>query len=145
MVYVPFLAGQLLTAELLNERLVEETMAWTAIDDIGNFATNYSAHANTPMLRKIRLLGQERWEYKGRISIVAGSLTANVDHTIFTFDPGYRPTAEHGWSVCSASSDFFPVRLTLQVAGTLKAGVPTEAGNNANAILLDGMYIDAPI
>lgn len=145
MAYVPFLAGQKLTADLLNSVLVQELMPWTAFDDIGNFVTGFTAHSNTPMMRKISFLGQERWEYKGRISIAAGTLAANVDTNAFTFDAAYWPTFEHGWSPCSASSDFFPVRMTLQTNGQLRAGVPTEAGSNANAILLDGIYINEPI
>ncbi|MFI2367310.1 hypothetical protein [Streptomyces sp. NPDC018833] len=145
MAYTPFYSGQDATADLLGTQLIEELMEWTSFANLGTFASGFTAGSNTPMLRKIQMLGQERWEYKGRISITAGTLVANTDTTVFTFDAGYRPTVEHGWAVCSASSDFFPIRMTLQTNGQIRAGVPTEAGNNANALLLDGVYIDEPI
>ncbi|MGW8762375.1 hypothetical protein ACWGN5_07730 [Streptomyces sp. NPDC055815] len=145
MVYTPFLAGEILTAGKLNSRLVEEIMEWTPITSLGTFSAGFSAATLTPRMRKIRVLGQERWEYEGRISVTAGTLVANLNTTVFTFDVGYRPAFEHGWQLTGGATGFFGVRCTLQPSGLLQAGVPTGAGNGTNGILLDGLFIDAPL
>ncbi|MFF8839571.1 hypothetical protein [Streptomyces sp. NPDC015130] len=144
-VYVPFQAGETATAGKLNSRLVEEIMEWTPLTSIGAFAGGFSAATLTPMMRKIRFLGQERWEYKGRISVVAGTIVANVNTTAFTFAVGYRPTFEHGWQLAGGTTGFYGVRTTISSGGLLQFGVPTAAGNNTNGVLLDGLHIDAPI
>ncbi|MFF3843484.1 hypothetical protein [Streptomyces sp. NPDC001930] len=148
MVYTPFAAGELLTAGKLNSRIIEELMEWTPFTDIGTFSAGFSAATLTPRMRKVRILGQERWEYQGRVSVVAGTLVANVNTTIFTFNGGtpiYRPTFEHGFQKAGGATAFYGVRMTLQPSGQLQVGVPTAAGNNTNGILLDACYIDAPI
>lgn len=144
-VYTPFLAGEELTATKLNARLVQELMEWTPITSLGSFSAGFSAAALTPMMRKISFLGAERWEYKGRISVVAGTIVANVNTTCFTFNVGYRPTTEHGWQLAGGTTGFYGIRTTIQTSGALQVGVPTAAGNNCNGILLDGYHIDAPI
>ncbi|RSS51363.1 hypothetical protein [Streptomyces sp. WAC01280] len=144
-VYTPFLAGEELTAGKLNSRLIEETMEWTPFTSIGSFASGFSAATLTPMMRKIRMLGQERWEYKGRITVTPTNLPANTNTVVFTFNPGFRPTFEHGMQKVGGTTLFYGVRLTLQPNGQLQAGLPTAAGSNANGILLDTCYIDAPI
>ncbi|XUM01219.1 hypothetical protein ACQ86F_31565 [Streptomyces venezuelae ATCC 10712] len=148
MVYAPFAAGEIITAGKLGSRLIEEVMEWTAWTDIGSFAAGFSAATLTPMMRKVRILGQERWEYKGRIAVTAGSLVANTNTTIFTFNGGtpvYRPAFEHGFQKAGGTTLFYGVRFTLQPTGQVQVGVPTAAGNNANGIMLDGLFIDAPI
>ncbi|MFG2900984.1 hypothetical protein ACGFZH_28345 [Streptomyces zaomyceticus] len=145
MVYTPFAAGETLTAGKLNSRLIEELMEWTPFTDIGTFSAGFSAATLTPMMRKIRLLGQERWEYKGRITVVAATIAANVNTTAFTFNTGYRPTTEHGFQKAGGTTGFYGVRMTLQTSGQLQVGLPTGAGNNTNGIMLDTCYIDAPI
>ncbi|MGW1119249.1 hypothetical protein ACWD5B_19410 [Streptomyces tanashiensis] len=144
-VYVPFLAGEELTSGKLNTRLVQEIMEWTPLTSVGAFTAGFSAATLTPMIRKLLFLGAERWEYKGRISVVAGTLVANVNTTCFTFNVGYRPTSEHGWQLAGGATNFYGVRTTIQPSGALQVGVPTAAGNNCNGILLDGLHIDAPI
>ncbi|MFC8276246.1 hypothetical protein ACFUJR_27695 [Streptomyces sp. NPDC057271] len=144
MVYVPFTAGQKATADLLTTQLIEEIMPWTLWSSIGSFATNFSANVgNPPMMRKVRILGVERWEYTGRIQVA--TLTANVDTLAFTFNTGYRPVAEQGWPLLGAASAFYSVRTTLQTSGQLRVGVPTAAGAGTNAIILNGAYIDDPL
>ncbi|MFJ6578364.1 hypothetical protein ACIQMY_20635 [Streptomyces sp. NPDC091368] len=145
MVYTPFAAGEIITAGKLASRLIEEVMEWTAFTDIGSFTAGFSAATLTPMMRKIRVMGQERWEYKGRIAVVAGTIVANVNATAFNFNTGYRPAFEHGWQLVGAVTGFYGVRTAIQPTGALQVGVPTAAGNNANGILLDGLHIDAPI
>ncbi|MEV4936352.1 hypothetical protein [Streptomyces zaomyceticus] len=145
MVYVPFTAGEYPTADKLNSRLIQELMEWTPFTTIGSFATGFSAATLTPMMRKIRVLGADRWEYKGRITVVAGTIVANVNTTCFTFNVGYRPTTEHGWQLAGGTTGFYGIRTTISTGGLLQVGVPTAAGNNCNGILLDGLHIDAPI
>ncbi|MFE6816854.1 hypothetical protein [Streptomyces sp. NPDC057677] len=145
MPYIPFLAGELLTAGKLNSRLFEEVMEWTPLTTLGSFTAGFSAATLTPMLRKLRVLGQDRWELKGRISVVAGTLVANVNTTAFNFSAGHRPTFEHGWQLAGGTTGFYGVRTTTQPSGALQFGVPTAAGNNTNGILLDGLFIDGPI
>ncbi|WP_406336652.1 hypothetical protein OG814_33375 [Streptomyces zaomyceticus] len=145
MVYVPFTAGEYPTADKLNSRLVQEIMEWTPFTTIGSFSAGFSAATLTPMMRKIRFLGADRWEYKGRISVVAGTIVANVNTTAFTFAAGYRPTTEHGWQLAGGTTGFYGIRTTISTGGLLQVGVPTAAGNNCNGILLDGLHIDAPI
>ncbi|MFE2556679.1 hypothetical protein ACFXGT_11675 [Streptomyces sp. NPDC059352] len=143
--YTPFLAGEIITAGKLNSRLVEEIMEWTPLSDIGTYAGGFSAGTLTPRMRKIRLLGQERWEYEGRMNVTAGTITANTNTLAFTFNVGYRPSFEHGWQLTGASSAFYSVRATISTAGLLQVGVPTAAGNGVNGIMLDGLFIDAPV
>ncbi|MFC8012198.1 hypothetical protein [Streptomyces cinereoruber] len=145
MPYVPFLAGEILTAGKLNARLVEEVMEWTPLTAIGSFASGFSAASYTPRMRKVRILGQERWEYEGRISVVSGTIVANINTTAYTFNVGYRPTFEHGWQLTGGSTAFFGIRATISTGGLLQVGLPTGAGNTTNGILLDGLFIDAPI
>ncbi|MDT9688201.1 hypothetical protein Q5762_07495 [Streptomyces sp. P9(2023)] len=144
MVYTPFLAGETVTAGKLNTRLVEEVMEWTPFASIGSFATNFTASgSDAPRMRKVRIMGEERWEYEGRIQVAA--LAVNTDTLAFTFNTGYRPAFEKGWPLVGAASAFYSVRCTLQTSGQLRVGVPTAAGASTNAILLNGMYIDNPV
>ncbi|MFF9910612.1 hypothetical protein [Streptomyces sp. NPDC013457] len=144
MPYVPFFAGETVTAGKLNSRLIEEVMEWTPWASIGSFATNFTANSgNPPMMRKIKVLGVERWEYTGRIQVAA--LTANTDTLAFTFNANYRPVAERGWPNVGAVSAFYSVRVTLQTTGQVRVGVPTAAGAGTNAIILDGLCIDDPL
>lgn len=143
MTYVPFLAGRELTADLLNTRLLEVIMDWTPIDDIGNFSASFSASGDVPRMRKVRVLGVERWEFAGRVTVAA--LTANTTTLMFTFDVGYRPATEHGWPMVGSNTGFYSVRGTISSAGLWNVGVPTAAGNSCSAIFLDGCYIDNPL
>lgn len=143
MAYVPFLAGWELTADRLNTRLIQEVMEWTPIDDIGNFAVNFSASTDVPRMRKINILGVERWEFAGRVTV--SSLTANTTTLMFTFDVGYRPATEHGWPMCGSNTGFYSVRGTISSSGLWNVGVPTAAGASTSAIFLDGVYIDNPL
>lgn len=145
MPYVPFLAGRELTADLLNTRLIEEVMGWTPIDDIGNYAAGFSAGGDTPRMRKVKILGVERWEYAGRINCVAGTIVANVNTTVFTFDVGFRPTTERGWPLIGSNTLFYNLRNTISSAGVWQAGLPTAAGNNCTGIYLEGAYIENPL
>ncbi|WP_432063341.1 hypothetical protein [Streptomyces sp. S1] len=145
MPYTPFLAGEILTPGKLNSRLIEETMEWTPLTAIGAFASGFSPASYTPRMRKLRLLGQERWEYEGRISVASGTIVANVNTTAFTFIVGYRPAFEHGWQVSGGSTGFYGIRATISTGGLLQVGLPSGAGNTTNGILLDGLFIDAPI
>jgi hypothetical protein len=145
MVYTPFFAGEVLTALKANTRLIEEVMEWTPFTSIGAFASGFSAASYTPRMRKLRILGQERWEYEGRITVTAGSLPANANTTCYTFNTGYRPAFEHGWQISGGSTLFYGVRCTISTGGLLQVGVPTAAGATANGLLLDGLFIDAPI
>ncbi|MFG3493010.1 hypothetical protein [Streptomyces sp. NPDC047972] len=150
--YVPFNAGENLNADKLNSRLVQEIMEWTPFTSIGSFSAGFSAATHTPMMRKIKLLGQERWEYKGRITVANGTIPANSNTTGFTFASTtsggvflYRPTYEHGWSLVGGSTGFYSLRCTLSTGGLLQFGLPTGAPSTTSGILLDGCYIDAPI
>ncbi len=143
--YTPFLAGEILTAGKINSRLVEEIMEWTPIADIGTFSAGFSAASYTPRMRKLRFLGAERWEYEGRITVVAATITPNTNVTAFTFNVGYRPSFEHGWQVTGGATGFYGVRCTISSGGLLQVGVPTAAPNTTTGILLDGLFIDAPI
>lgn len=145
MVYVPFLAGRELTADLLNTRLVEVIMDWTPIDDIGNYAAGFSAGGDTPRMRKISVLGVERWEFAGRVNVVATTITANVNTTMFTFDVGYRPTTERGWPLIGSNTLFYNFRTTISSAGLWQVGLPTAAGNNATGVYLEGIYMENPL
>ncbi|AMS01578.1 MULTISPECIES: hypothetical protein [Streptomyces] len=145
MVYTPTFAGETLTAAKFNSLLIEETMPWTDFAAIGSFASGFSAASYTPRMRKLRILGQERWEYEGRLAVTSGTIVANVNTTAFTFNVGFRPAFEHGWQVTGGSTGFFGVRAAISTGGLLQVGVPTGAGNTTNGVLLDGLFIDAPI
>lgn len=141
--YVPFLAGRELTADLLNTRLIEEIMEWTPLDDVGNFSAGFTAASDTPRMRKVRILGVERWEYAGRVNIAA--LTANTDTLMFTFDVGFRPVTQHVFPLGGANTLFYTIRGSLPSSGGWTVGVPTAAGNGTSAVFLDGLYIDNPL
>ncbi|MER8233465.1 hypothetical protein [Streptomyces sp. NPDC094049] len=145
MVYTPFVAGEILTPGKLASRLIEEVMEWTPLSEIGVFSAGFSPATLAPRMRKIRVMGQERWEYEGRITVAAGSLPANSNVTAYTFNTGYRPAFEHGWQLAGGTTLFYGIRTTLQPSGAIQVGVPTAAGANGNGILLDGLHIDAPI
>jgi hypothetical protein len=145
-VYAPFLAGMKITASRLNSLLIEETMAWTDLDDIGNFATNFSAAASKPpRMRKLMVMGTEVWEFEGRITVSGSALPANTTTTMFTFDSGYRVTVEHEFATGGSSSDHFPVRLGFMASGTLTASVPTEAAGGTTTVWIDGARITNPV
>ncbi|MFF6836035.1 hypothetical protein ACFY84_30020 [Streptomyces sp. NPDC012438] len=143
--YVPFLAGEILTAAKLNSRLMEETMEWTPLSSLGTFATGFSAAPYTPSMRKLRVLGRERWEWMGRITVVSGTIVANTNTTGFTFNAPHRPTFEHGWQLTGGSTGLHGIRATISPGGLFQFGLPTGAGNTTNSILLDGLYADAPL
>lgn len=142
MPYVPFLSGQKMTALLLNTRIIEEIMEWTALDTIGSFAGIASPGAVTPMMRKLRVMGEEVWEFKGRINISA--LTAATTTSLITMNTGYRVSAEHGFSVYGAGTAHYPVRLGFMTSGTITASVPTAAGAGTSAVWLDGVIVIDP-
>lgn len=144
MVYVPFLAGRELTADLLNTRLIEVVMDWTPIDDVGNYNTGFTASGDTPRMRKLKIMGVERWEFAGRVTI-SPSLTANVNTLMFTFDVGYRPSSEKGFPIIGSNTLFYNLRSTISSAGLWQVGIPTAAGNNCSAVYFDSLYIDNPL
>lgn len=143
MVYLPFLAGELLTADKLNTRIIEETMAWTAIDDIGTFSANGSASSQVPRMRKLMVMDTEVWQFEGKIATTG--ITANTTTTLFTFDAGYRPAAEEGWSAYAAGTAHYSARLGLTSAGLLTVSVPTAAGNAMTFVWLTGKFITNPV
>lgn len=145
MVYIPALAGETLTADLFNTRIVQETMAWTPFSSIGTFATGFSAGTLTPRMRKLMVAGTEVWEYEGWISVTSGTLTAATTKTAFTFNTGYRPDFEHEYATGGASSAHFPIRLGFMASGALTASVPTNGGSGTTVIWLSGVQITNPV
>lgn len=143
MAYTPVLAGQRVTAELLNTAIVEETMAWTDLSAIGAFGGVFSAGIPVPRMRKIVNAGTVEWHFEGRIN--ASSFAANAGHTAFTFNTGYRVAAEVGVEVYGAGSSYNPIRLGFMTNGTLIAGVPTAGGSGTSAIWLTGVRITNPL
>lgn len=144
-VYTPFLAGQILTAGKLNSALIEELMEWTPWTTVGSFSSGFSAAPLTPMIRKVRVLGAERWEYKGRIAVVSTTISANTNVTAFTFNAGYRPAFEHGFQLAGGSTGFYGIRVTVSPAGLFQVGLPAAGPNTTSGILLDGLHVDAPV
>lgn len=143
MAYVPFLAGQKLTAQLANTRIVEEVMAWTALDDIGNFASGFAAHGSLPpQMRILRVMGTEVWELEGLIT--TSGFTAAVTHTMFTFDTGYRVAVEREFEAGGAQSAHYAVRLGFMPNGTLTGSVPTAAAGSTSIVWLSGVTIRNP-
>ncbi|MGW1762751.1 hypothetical protein ACWCQL_01440 [Streptomyces sp. NPDC002073] len=143
MPYLPFLAGERITADKINSRIVEEIMEWTPLASLGSFATNFSAGSMTPRMRKLRVMGTEVWEFEGRIS--ASAFAAATTNTLFTFNVGHRVAVERGFSAFASNSGHYPVRLGFQATGAITASVPTAAGTTTNAIWLDGVAIAHPV
>lgn len=143
MPYTPLLAGQMATPGALGDGLVELVMDWTPIDDIGNFGTNFSAGSPMPRMRKLSVLGTELWEFEGRIS--ASAFAAATTLTAFTFDVGYRVSAERGFSCYGAGSIHYPIRAGFQTNGTLVVSVPSAAGTTTTGFWLDECIITNPV
>lgn len=143
MAYTPFLAGWELTADRLNTRLVQEVMEWTALTSIGSFSANFSASTDTPRMRKIKILGVERWELAGRVNVT--TLAANTNTSMYTFNVGYRTAFEHVFPLGGSNTLFYSVRGSIAATGVWSVGVPTAAGAGTSAIFLDGLYIDNPL
>lgn len=145
MAYTPFLAGQKMTAQLANTRIVEIVMDWTDLDDIGNFAAGFSANAaKPPRMRKLKIMGTEEWQLDGRITVAAGSFPVGSTVTMFTFDAGYRPTVEEGFQVYAASTSRYGVRLGYMASGALTGDLPSAA-TAASVVWLTGVRITNPV
>lgn len=152
MVFVPrtWVVGEVVTAALMNQEIrdgfnstLQETMAWTAISSLGSFGTNFSAGVLTPRMRKYRQLAVEVWEFEGIIN--TSSFAASTVHTMFTFNTGYRPGKERGFSTYGAGTIHYPVRVGFQTSGALHGSVPSAVGSGTTSIWLDGCRITDPL
>jgi hypothetical protein len=142
MTYTPWVAGQRVTAGDIDSKIVQETMAWTALSSVGAYASGFSAGGPTPRMRKLMVAGIEEWEFEGRINI--SSLTANTNVIAFTFNTGFRVTTERGFQLVGSNTGFYGVRCTFESNGQLMVGVPTAAGASTSGVLLDGISITNP-
>lgn len=142
MTYTPWVAGQRLTAGDLDSKIVQETMAWTALASVGSYASGFSAGGPAPRMHKLMVAGTEVWEFEGRINIT--SLTANTNTVAFTFNSGYRVTTERGFQCVGSNTGFYGVRVTFESNGQLMVGVPTAAGSSTSGVLLDHVTITNP-
>lgn len=140
--YAPFYAGQELAADDLNTDIVAETMPWTALATVGAYATNFSAGAPAPRMRKLMVAATEVWEFEGRINM---TLAANTLTTAFTFNTGYRVGSERGFHQWGASLQFYPLFVAFESNGQVRVGVPTAGGAGGSAFTLDGIYITNPL
>ncbi|MFB7278044.1 hypothetical protein ACFCZV_13130 [Streptomyces hydrogenans] len=144
MPYLAFLAGENLTAEKLNSRIVEEVLEWTPLANLGVFASGMTANpAKAPRLRVLKVLGSEVWLLEGRINTAGGTLV-NTTQTLFTFNTPWRPTVEHGTHVYAATSSHYPVRLGLMVSGALTGSVPSAA-TTPSTVWLDNVSFTNPV
>ena len=143
MTYVPWLAGQTLTADDLDSLLIEETMAWTDLASLGSYATNFSAGTPAPRMHKLMVLGVEVWEFEGRINTT--SLAAATNTTVFTFNTGYRVAHERGFQQFASNSSFYGIRMAFESTGALQVGLPTAAGSSCSGFSLDGIVITNPL
>lgn len=144
MPYSPLLAGQYATPATVGAGTAMLLMDWTPIDDVGNFAANFAAAPVAPRMRKLLLLGTEVWEFEGRINC-SPAFAANVTHTAFTFDIGYRVGWEREFAAGAAQSAHYPVRLGFMASGALTVSVPTAVGNTTSVVWLDGIRITNPV
>jgi len=143
MVYAPFSAGQRVTATDLNTLIIQETMEWTNLANIGTFASGFTADARTPRMRKVVKLGTEQWEFEGRINIT--SLAAATSKTAFTFNTGYIVGSERGFQQYASNTAFYGMRVSFTMGGLLSIGVPTGGGSSASGVMLDGIIITDPL
>ncbi|MGW8988726.1 hypothetical protein ACWGRF_02125 [Streptomyces zhihengii] len=143
MPHVPLLAGQLATPDAVATSTVKLLMDWTPIDDIGNFATNFSAAPVAPRMRKLLELGTEVWEFEGRINCANGSVTASTV-TMFTFDVGHRVGWEREFAAGASTSAHYPARLGFMASGTMTISIPSAAGTTTSVIWLDNLRITNP-
>ena len=139
--YTPFLAGQKLTADLLNTRLLELVMDWTDLDVIGSYSANGAAATATPQMRIVRELGTLRWDFKGRINTTG--VTPSVTTTLFTFDGDHLVAQEEGFQAYAAGSIHYGGRLGFMTNGNLTLSVPS-ASNAPTSVWLTGKTIYAP-
>lgn len=142
MAYVPFLPGQLPTADLLNTRLIELVMDWTPLDDIGNFTANGSAGTPPPFMAKAVFLGVPLWLFRGRIN--TSGITAAATVTVFNFDPAHATAAERGFMQFASNTAHYAARVSLTSGGAITVSVPTAGGSGMSGFLLDGMFLFAP-
>ena len=145
-----WVVGETVTAALMNQEIrdgfaatLRETMAWTAISSLGAFGTNFTAGTPTPRMRKYVHLGTEVWEYEGRIN--ASAFAASTTLTMFTFNVGYRPAQERGFSSYGAGSIHYPIRVGFQTSGIILGSVPSAASTGTSGIWLDGCRITNPV
>lgn len=143
MTYLPWAAGQRLTASDLDSLLVQELMSWTDLSSVGAYASGFSAGTPSARMHKISVMGVEIWEFEGRINIT--TLTANTNTLAFTFNTGYRVGTERGFQCVGSNSGFYGVRVTFESNGQLMLGVPTAAGSSTSGVLLDGFCITNPL
>lgn len=145
-----WVVGEVVTAALLNQEIrdgfsstLQETMAWTAISSLGTFGTNFSAGVLPPRMRKLRVMNSEVWEFEGIIN--ASAFAASTTLTMFTFNVGYRPGKERGFSCYGAGTIHYPVRVGFQTSGALHGSVPSAVGTGTSSIWLDGCRITDPL
>ncbi|MDH2392308.1 hypothetical protein QCN29_26735 [Streptomyces sp. HNM0663] len=143
MTYVPFLAGQRATADLLNTRLIEVILDWTDLASLGSYSGNGSAGSPSPQMRKLKVMGTELWELKGRINTTG--ITAATTTTLFTFNVGHRVSAERGFTTFASNTGHHGARLGFQTSGALTVSVPSAAGSSMSFVLLDGASIYDPV
>ncbi|MFE6223336.1 hypothetical protein [Streptomyces sp. NPDC057854] len=145
MPYVPFYAGEVVTADKLATRLIEVVMDWTPLASLGAFQSGFTANpAKTPRMRIERVMGSLQWRYEGRINNTGAVNMVNTTATLFTFNSPYRPGTEHGDEVYGANSAHYPIRLGLLTTGALTGSVPINAAN-PTTIWLDDLCFTNPI
>ncbi|MGY3341210.1 hypothetical protein ACVW0K_007403 [Streptomyces filamentosus] len=145
MVYLPYYAGEIVTADGLATRIVEVVMDWTPLASLGTFQNGFTANtAKVPKMRIERVMGDTRWLYEGRINNSAPTNIVNNTVAMFLFtSTAHRPTVEHGDEVYGASSGHYGVRLGLMTSGNLTASVPTGA-TSPTTIWLDDVCFTNP-
>lgn len=140
-IYVPFTAGQVLTADQLNTLLITETMEWTNLSSLGSFGSGFTAGTPTPRMRKLMVLGAEEWWFEGRIGGTVSSGTPLT--TCFTFSVGNRVAHERGFMTYATSAGLYAMFTAFTSAGLIQVSVPSAAGG-ATSVSLDGVRITNP-
>ncbi|MFF2774865.1 hypothetical protein ACFVU3_08140 [Streptomyces sp. NPDC058052] len=145
MVWIPFLAGEVVDAHALNTRIIEVIMDWTPLASLGTFSSGFTPNpAMAPAMQITREMGVLHWKWQGRINNANPTNVVNTTQTMFTYaSSDHRPAVERGAEVYAANSSHYPVRLGLMTSGALTASVPAASGG-ASTIWLDTFWLPNP-
>lgn len=142
MVYAPFPAGATPTADDLNNKIVQETMAWTNLASVGAYASGFAAATPPPRMHKLVVAGTEIWEFEGKVT--APSVAAGTTVTALTFNVGNRVGSQRLVMSGGITIGGYAVFVVFNSSGTLQVLAPSGSGT-LTAFWLDNVRITNPL
>ena len=142
MSYTPFLAGQKITADLLNTRIIQVTMDWTPLTSLGSYQGGAADGTPVARMRKFLFMGTEVWEFEGRVTIP--TLAGGSSLAWFQFSATPFISGERGF-FCYGFGSTYAHRVGFVSSGQCRVQTPAGSTGSSTGFLLDGCYVTNPV